>query len=100
MERLHLHIQQLQLELADAREKTGTNMDGSNLTQKNLKDPSELGQSNGGQQDVNSNGSPSAGSVQNGNPESVSGGNTSAQVQFALIFLFCCVVWCACAHSF
>lgn len=79
MERLHLHVQQLQLELADAREKTGSNMDGSSLSQKNLKDASELGQSNGGQQDVNSNGSPSAGSLQNGNPESVSGGNTSAQ---------------------
>lgn len=84
MERLHLHIQQIQRELADAREKAGNNMDGSNIPQKNLNDVSEFRQSNGGQQDVNANGLQSAenGSLQNGDSESVSAGNTSMQVQF------------------
>lgn len=82
MERLHLHIQQLQLELVDAREKTGSNMDGSNISHKSLIDASKLEQNNGGQQDVNINGSQSTdiGSLQNGNSECVSGGNTSTQV--------------------
>lgn len=84
MERLHLHIQQIQLELADAREKTGSSVDGSSIPQKNTNDASEFGQSNGRQQDVNGNGLHSAdnGSLQNGDSENVSGGNTSTQVRF------------------
>lgn len=95
MERLHLHIQQLQFELADVREKSGSNLDGSHISQTNLKDASEFGQSNGSQLDVNGNGSPSAnsGSLQNGNAESVSGENTSTQVEYALPFLLC-YLWC------
>ncbi|KAG6426602.1 hypothetical protein SASPL_110828 [Salvia splendens] len=82
MERLHLHIQQLQLKLVDSREKTGSNMDGSNISHKNLIDASKLEQSNDSQQDVNVNGSQGTniGSLQNGNFECVSGGNTSTQV--------------------
>ncbi|KAH6828159.1 hypothetical protein C2S53_015109 [Perilla frutescens var. hirtella] len=85
MERLHSHMQQLQLELADAREKTGSNMDGSSISQKS----SELGQSNAGQQDVHSNGSLSAdaGSLHNGNPESVSG-NASTQADNVHVMAF------------
>ncbi|KAG8390448.1 hypothetical protein BUALT_Bualt01G0084400 [Buddleja alternifolia] len=85
MERLHLHIQQLQLELADVREKSGSVVDGSHVAQTNLKDSSELGQSNGSELEVNGNKSPNANSssMQNGNSESASsfasGGNTSTQ---------------------
>ncbi|KAK4436189.1 hypothetical protein Salat_0782600 [Sesamum alatum] len=81
MERLHLHLQQLQLELASLREKNGSNLDGSHASQTNLKDASELGQSNGTQLEVNGNGSPvgNDGGLQNGNSEIASGGNTSKQ---------------------
>lgn len=82
MERLHLHIQQLQLELVDSREKTGSNMDGSNISHKNLIDASKPEHINDSQQDVNVNNSQGTniGSLQNGNFERVSGGNTSTQV--------------------
>ncbi|KAL0340934.1 UNVERIFIED_CONTAM: hypothetical protein Sradi_4610200 [Sesamum radiatum] len=81
MERLHLHIQQLQLELASLREKSGSNLDGSHASQTNLKDASELGQSNDTQVEVNGNGSPggNTGGLQNGNSEIASGGNPSTQ---------------------
>ncbi|CAA2999451.1 Hypothetical predicted protein [Olea europaea subsp. europaea] len=85
MERFHLHIQQLQLELADAREKSGSYSDASHISQINPKDASEAGQSNGSQLEVKGNGTPSenSGSVQNGNvegtPSFVPGVNTSMQ---------------------
>ncbi|KAL2558812.1 hypothetical protein Fot_03551 [Forsythia ovata] len=86
MERFHLHMQQLQLELADAREKSGSYSDASHISQINSKDASEVGQSNGNQLEVNGNGTPSenSGSLQNGNVEGTSssfvpGGSTSTQ---------------------
>ncbi|XP_057774173.1 uncharacterized protein LOC130993339 isoform X2 [Salvia miltiorrhiza] len=90
MERLHLHIQQLQLELVDAREKTGNNIDGSSISHKNLIDASKTEQSNGSQQDVNSNGSQSIdiGSLQNGRYECVPGGNTSTQADNVHVVAF------------
>ncbi|KAK6118517.1 hypothetical protein DH2020_047784 [Rehmannia glutinosa] len=81
MERLHLHIQQLQLELADVREKSGSNLDGSHTSQTNLENASELGKSNVSQLEVNGNASESANSgvIQSGNSDGGSGGNTSTQ---------------------
>ncbi|GFY84032.1 hypothetical protein Acr_03g0008060 [Actinidia rufa] len=86
MERLHLHtVQQLQLELADAREKCGTYPDESHVSQTISKDASQIGQNNGNQLDVNGSSIPVAnsGSIPNGSPENVSSfvsaGNGSAQ---------------------
>lgn len=55
MERLHLHtIQQLQLELADARERSGTYNDDSRMSQMNSKtNVTQFGQENGNQFDLN-----------------------------------------------
>lgn len=55
MERLHLHtIQQLQLELADARERTGTYNDDSRISQISSKsNVAQYGQENGNQFDLN-----------------------------------------------
>lgn len=78
MERLHLHIQQLQLELADVREKNGSNLDDSNL-----KDASEFEQSKSsqiGDDPPSANG----GNIQTGNSESAPGGNTLSQVEYAI----------------
>ncbi|KAL9164307.1 hypothetical protein ABFS82_06G097600 [Erythranthe guttata] len=89
MERLHLHIQQLQLELADVREKSGSNVDGSLISQTNLKDTSELEKTNGRQLEVIVDESPStnAGSLQ-GNSESASVGNTSTQADHVQVVAF------------
>ncbi|GMP70717.1 hypothetical protein CsSME_00029446 [Camellia sinensis var. sinensis] len=87
MERLHLHtIQQLQLELADARERSGTYTEESRVSQTNSNDALQYGQNNGNQLDVdggvttNSN----SGDLPNGNVENVtsfvSTGNASTQV--------------------
>ena len=59
MERLHLHtIQQLQLELADARERCGGYNDDSQIMQTNSqKNVSQFGQDNENQFDVNEGGS-------------------------------------------
>ena len=76
MERLHLHtIQQLQLELVNARD-----------SQTNSKEISQFAQNNGGQQDASGsvalNGNP--GGLPNGNAENIlsftSPGNASIQV--------------------
>ncbi|XP_028055006.1 uncharacterized protein LOC114259206 isoform X3 [Camellia sinensis] len=86
MERLHLHtIQQLQLELADARERSGTYTEESRVSQTNSNDALQYGQNNGNQLDVdggvttNSN----SGDLPNGNVENVtsfvSTGNASTQ---------------------
>ncbi|KAI3457950.1 hypothetical protein Pfo_014613 [Paulownia fortunei] len=80
MERLHLHLQQLQLEIADAREKSGSHSDGSHVSHTNSNDASRLGHVNHSQLEVNDNNSSSAnsGSLQNGNSET-SVGNTLTQ---------------------
>ncbi|KAL2457728.1 DNA-MISMATCH-REPAIR-2 domain-containing protein [Abeliophyllum distichum] len=85
LERFHLHVQQLQLELADVREKNGSVSDGSHVSQTNSKDASQLGQSNVNQLEVNENGTVSgnSGSLQNGSAESAvsfpAGGTVSVQ---------------------
>ncbi|KAE9608828.1 hypothetical protein Lalb_Chr08g0239801 [Lupinus albus] len=54
MERLHLHIQQLQLELAEARERSGTSSDDSRISQINSKnDVAQFGQQSGNKFDLN-----------------------------------------------
>ncbi|KAL0400543.1 UNVERIFIED_CONTAM: hypothetical protein Slati_4084200 [Sesamum latifolium] len=80
MERLHLHIQQLQLELADIREKSGSHSDGSHASNTNSNDASRIVHINGSQSEVNDNNSPSvnSGNLQNGNSET-SGGSTLTQ---------------------
>lgn len=87
MERLHLYLQQLQLELADVREKSGSNLNCSQTSQKKLNNASELN-SNGCHLDVNGDASQNAnsGDLQNGNSDSGSGVNTLAQVKH-FIFL-------------
>ncbi|KAK1554910.1 hypothetical protein Q3G72_026251 [Acer saccharum] len=86
MERLHLHtIQQLQHELADARERNGTFTDESHISQKDSKDVSQFGQNNGNQLDVNGGGAmnTNSGVLPNGNGDNaasfVSSGNASTQ---------------------
>ncbi|KAA8533551.1 hypothetical protein F0562_031015 [Nyssa sinensis] len=87
MERLHMHtIQQLQLELADARERTGTYSDEPHVSQTNSNDVHQFGHNNGSQLDVNgsSTHSGNSGVFPNGNAENVpsfvSAGNASPQV--------------------
>ncbi|GER29593.1 myosin [Striga asiatica] len=81
MERLHLLIQQLHLELADLKEKGGSNLDGSHNLQKNAKTISELGKINDSKLEVNDNTSQIADSsdLQSGNSEIGSGVNISTQ---------------------
>ncbi|XP_022722881.1 uncharacterized protein LOC111279993 isoform X4 [Durio zibethinus] len=74
MERLHLHtIHQLQLDLADARERNGSYTDESHISQANSKDLSQFGQSNGNQVDSNGSGSTNAntGVISNGASDNV-----------------------------
>ncbi|XP_028236181.1 uncharacterized protein LOC114415606 isoform X2 [Glycine soja] len=89
MERVHLHaIQQLQLELADARERSGTFNDDSRMSQINSKNNvTQFGQENGSQFDLN--GSNASGgnngllpneSTDNG-PPFASTGNASIQTE-------------------
>lgn len=88
MERLHLHtIQQLQLELADARERSGTYNDDSRMSQINsTNNATQFGQENGNQFDLNG-GNASGGNnglvtnVSSDNvPPFASSGNPSIQV--------------------
>jgi len=88
MERVHLHaIQQLQLELADARERSGTFNDDSRMSQINSKNNvTQFGQENGSQFDLNgsnasggNNGLLPSESTANDGPF-VSTGNASIQV--------------------
>lgn len=88
MERLHLHaIQQLQHELTDARERSGTYTDEPRVSQTNSKDVSQFGQNNGSQLDVNGSGTSSgnSGVLSNGNADTVppfdSTGNASSQAE-------------------
>ncbi|PRQ60559.1 hypothetical protein RchiOBHm_Chr1g0382631 [Rosa chinensis] len=72
MERHHMHtVQQLQLELADARQRNGTYTDESRAANSTSKDASQFGRNNGNQIDINtSNGNP--GALPNGNSQVVS----------------------------
>ncbi|KAL5737025.1 hypothetical protein ACOSQ2_031813 [Xanthoceras sorbifolium] len=82
MERLHLHtIQQLQHELADARERNGTFTDESRISQKDSKDISQFGQNNGNQLDVNGGGAmnTNSGVLPNGNADNAASFVSSAQ---------------------
>ncbi|KAJ6976572.1 hypothetical protein NC653_028660 [Populus alba x Populus x berolinensis] len=72
MERVHLHtVQQLQFELADARERSGSYADESHLSQSNTKDESNFIQNNGNQLDVNGTAASIAsnGALSNGNAD-------------------------------
>ncbi|KAB2016930.1 hypothetical protein ES319_D08G125500v1 [Gossypium barbadense] len=74
MERLHLHtIHQLQLELADVRERNGSYTDGSHMSQTKSKDLSQFGQTNGKQVDSNGSGGTNAntGIISNGASDNV-----------------------------
>ncbi|XP_022974326.1 nipped-B-like protein B isoform X1 [Cucurbita maxima] len=84
MERLHVHaLQQLQLELADARERSGTYNDESNISQTNSKDVPQYGQTNsnqlGGAASTGNNGALSSGNSENV-PSFNLTGNSSIQV--------------------
>nr|XP_027108610.1 uncharacterized protein LOC113728251 [Coffea arabica] len=87
MERLHLHIQQLQHELADARERSNTYSDASHVSQTNPRDVSQIGKSNSGHLDMSGSGSPGeSSSLPNGNADNasfVSVGNASVQADHA-----------------
>ncbi|KAE8675557.1 leucine-rich repeat receptor-like protein kinase PEPR1 [Hibiscus syriacus] len=64
MERLHLHtVHQLQLELADVRERSGSYTDESHMSQRKSKDLSQFGQNNGQQVDSNGSGAANANSA-------------------------------------
>ncbi|KAG2701362.1 hypothetical protein I3843_06G037200 [Carya illinoinensis] len=85
MERIHLHtIQQLQLELTDARERSGTYGDESGLSQKNSKDVSQFGQGNGNELDADGGGTSggNSGVLSSGNSGSASSGNPSTQAEY------------------
>ena len=81
-------IQQLQLELAEARERNGTFTDESRISQENNKDASQYGQNDGNQLEMNGGGTSggSAVALPNGNSDNVtsyaSTGNASSQVNF------------------
>lgn len=83
MDRLHMHLQQLQHELTEAR--GGTYSDGSQASNLNSKDASHLGQSNGSQLNASGSSTPGESSIglQNGNVENAtsfaSTGNVSTQ---------------------
>ena len=101
MERLHLHtINQLQLELADARERNSSYTDESHISQANSKDLSQFGQNNGNQVDSNGSGATNAntGVISNGTSDNVqsfaSAGNAPTQVRL-LAFLKCHCLDCA-----
>ncbi|XP_022844525.1 uncharacterized protein LOC111367728 isoform X2 [Olea europaea var. sylvestris] len=85
MERLHLHIQQLLHELADVREKSGSESDRSRVSQTGLNDASHVGQSNGTQVSGNFIPLENSGNLQHENAESSSsfpsGGNASMQIE-------------------
>lgn len=85
MERLHLHtIQQLQHELADARERSGTFTDDSHISHNNSKDATQFAPNNGNQLAANGGAlSGNTGILPNGNSDSAesfaSSGNASTQ---------------------
>ncbi|KAJ8769738.1 hypothetical protein K2173_005944 [Erythroxylum novogranatense] len=86
MERLHLHsLQQLQKELVEARERGGSYLDGTHISQTKSNDVPKLGQKNGSEPDVNGSGASSTNTVAlaNGNTDIIlslaSSGNVSSQ---------------------
>ncbi|XP_010251793.1 PREDICTED: uncharacterized protein LOC104593576 isoform X2 [Nelumbo nucifera] len=82
MERLHLHtIQQLQLELAEARERNGVYADESCVAHANSKDVSQFGQNNGSQLNVNEGGTSNgnSGVLPNGNVDNVTSFDASSK---------------------
>lgn len=93
-------VQQLQLELAEARERNGTFTDESRISQENSKDVPQYGQNDGNQLEMNGGGMSTGSNVAlpNGKSDSVasftSTGNASSQVIFlSLSFsFFICVV--------
>lgn len=89
MEKLHLHIQQLQLELVDAREKSGIQLDESHVSHANSNDVSQVRHANGSPLEVNDSNlpKPDIGNLQNGNSES-SVGNSLTKVKYAPM-VFC-----------
>lgn len=107
MERLHLHtIQQLQHELADARERSGTFTDDSCVSQKNSKDASQFSANNENQLDANRVAlSANTSILPNGNSDNAesfaSSGNASTQVGLSSWLLFCFILFsrCHCAAS-
>lgn len=98
MERLHLHtIQQLQRELADARERSGTFTDDSHISHNNSKDATQFAPNNGNQLAANGGAlSGNTGILPNGNSDSAesfaSSGNASTQVVLLVVssFIFYC----------
>lgn len=82
MERLHLHLQQLQLEIGDAREKSGSQSDVSHVSHTISNETSRLEHVNGIQLEVNDHNPPTANtsSLENGN-SATSGGSTLTQVK-------------------
>ncbi|KAL6508272.1 hypothetical protein OROHE_021814 [Orobanche hederae] len=79
MEKLHLHLQQLQLETADTREKNGSHSDGLQVSHTSLNDASRSGHVSLSQLEVRDNSSSAnIGSIQYDNTET-SGGNTLTQ---------------------
>jgi len=87
-------IQQLQLELADARGRSGSYTDESHLSQSNPKDVSSFSQNNGRQLDVNGTTASNAnnGALQNGNADNAlsfaSTVNVPNQVGFLVAMFF------------
>ncbi|XP_051142372.1 uncharacterized protein LOC127259233 isoform X2 [Andrographis paniculata] len=74
MEKLHMHIQQLQAELVDVREKSGIQLDDSHGSHTNSNDVSQVAHANGNQLEVNDSNSPQPTTgMQNGNAETSSG---------------------------
>lgn len=84
-------IQQLQLELAEARERNGTFTDESRISQENNKDASQYGQNDGNQLEMNGGGTSggSAVALPNGNSDNGtsfgSTGNSSTQVTYSFV---------------
>lgn len=75
MERLHLHIQQLQIELTEVRERNGTFSDGSQVSKANSKDATQIGKSANNQLYESGNDAPpggNSGNLPNGNDENSS----------------------------
>lgn len=81
-------MQQLQIELADARERSGTYNDESNISQTSSKDVSQYGQTNGNQLGGAAS-TGNNGTLSNGNPENAPSfnltGNSSIQVGLCVL---------------
>lgn len=93
MERLHLHIQQLQIELTEVRERNGTFSDGSQVSKANSKDATQIGKSANNQLYESGNDAPpggNSGNLPNGNDEnssSFAAVNVSTQVELPLLII-------------